>query len=451
MSFKGMVILVLVLLSGGTCSAGDTLFKDFRFNGSGSINWRNISPRMPGFEYQIQNQVYLADLYFGAEGKINKKHPLVLEFQIPTASYGRLALYRFSTAFEYENFLKFEIGKLLVPFGHYNELYRTDQFLSVTRPLLYASPDSLDLTLRLNSPRPPFSAGYADIGGRLSYYPHSKYLPSELTLYVVNGFSETNNRLRTFPNSGRLNVEPVPISGVNMDFGHLNNNLADNNNSKAPGGRVAFALGDLKIPFPVAEGIELNGIRLGFSGMGGRYDLEDAIAGQDYRVYGSDLVFKYGNFSFTGEYVYSETDFRMALADSNGNVNFAQNTDWLPGGTEINKGYYLQLGFPISESPFIGERLLGILALNRLERDGPRTIFSNNTDPVSKMPVAAFSNKMERLITVINKYTVGLNLQIHKDFLFKTEYSYWDIKVPAVNGAIQTDVTQTAFSCVFSF
>ena len=159
-------------------SGKSTINKDIDINGSLSLNWRNVGPKEPGFEAQIQNQVYLADLYFGMDGKINKEYPFVLEFQIPTASQGRLNLYRFSTILPYGDHFELEIGKFLIPFGHYNELYRADRFLSVTRPLLYASPDSLDLVLRLNGPRPPFSAGYTDTGARLNSYPHSRYLPS---------------------------------------------------------------------------------------------------------------------------------------------------------------------------------------------------------------------------------------------------------------------------------
>lgn len=448
---KFLFLAVFLLISCPAFSFGKTAIKDLDLNGSFSVNWRNIGPQTPGFERHIQDQVHLADLFFGMDGKINQEYPFVLEFQVPTASQGKLNLYRFSATIHYEDRLNFELGKFLVPFGHYNELYRADKFLSITRPLLYASPDSLDLVLRLNSPRPPFSSGYTDIGARLSYYPHSKYLPSELTCYIVNGFGEINNRSRTFTNTDRLNVEPVPVSGVNIDFGHLNNNLADNNNHKAPGGRIAFALGDLKIPFPVKEGLELKGIRLGFSGMYGRYDLEEALAGEDYRILGSDLVFQHKYFSFTGEYIYSETDFRMAQADHNNKVDFYQNTDLLQSRMEINRGYYLQLAFPISESLFIGQRLFGILALNRLERRGPKIIFSDNSDPATKMPVNAFPKRIEQITTAIDKYTAGLTLQIHENFLFKQEYSYWKLKVPPVYNASQSDIYQMAFSCVFSF
>src|SRR5688500_2268453 len=33
----------------------------WRLGGSLSVNWRNVGPREPGFETQIQNEVYLAD------------------------------------------------------------------------------------------------------------------------------------------------------------------------------------------------------------------------------------------------------------------------------------------------------------------------------------------------------------------------------------------------------
>ena len=37
-----------------------------RLFGSASLDWRNVGPRTPGYETQIQDEVYLADMYFGA-------------------------------------------------------------------------------------------------------------------------------------------------------------------------------------------------------------------------------------------------------------------------------------------------------------------------------------------------------------------------------------------------
>lgn len=452
---KAILILLAFILSGNINTAfAYEIVKDLNVNGSLSLNWRLVGPRKPGFEYQIQNEVYLADIFFGFSGKISKKLPFLLEFQIPTASRGQVNLYRFSTELVYKDNLNMELGKFLVPFGHYNELYRADSFLTVTRPLLYASPDSLDLAVRLNSPRPPISSGYTDIGAKASYYPKSRHLwiPAEITLYIVNGLGETSNRLRTFQNTNNLLVKGPPITGVNLDFGHQNNNLADNNNNKAPGGRIVFALGDLNIPMPFQEKrMGLRGIRFGISGMAGRYDLEEAIARQDYRVLGTDFVCQYRDFSFSGEYVHSKTDFRMAQADTAGAVDFAQNTALLPTKVETNKGYYLQTTFPVWRNPPRGKKILGILALNRLERIGPNLIFSKNPNPEDRMPIAAFSNPESSIKTSMNKYTGGLNFQITDNFMIKAEYSHWRIRVPKVFDSTQTDIKQTALSWVFSF
>src|SRR5207247_2154635 len=103
--------------------------------GAASLNWRNVGPREPGFETQIQNQVYLADMYFGAVGPVTTDVPVELEWNLPTADRGAP---RLSQAFvEYDGIrrIKFQGGKFMVPFGRYNELYRPDQYLAVTRPL----------------------------------------------------------------------------------------------------------------------------------------------------------------------------------------------------------------------------------------------------------------------------------------------------------------------------
>src|SRR5665213_1160407 len=51
----------------------DVLLKrlsEIRLFGSASVNWRNVGPRTPGYETQIQDEVYLADMYFGVEGPV---------------------------------------------------------------------------------------------------------------------------------------------------------------------------------------------------------------------------------------------------------------------------------------------------------------------------------------------------------------------------------------------
>jgi hypothetical protein len=207
--------------------------------------------------------------------------PVNLEWNLPTAGRGAPRLSQAYAEYNGVRRIKFQLGKFMVPFGRYNELYRPDQYLAVTRPLLYASPDSLDLVVRPNSPRPPISYGYSDIGLRWSWYPVRVHplVPSEATLFVVKGVGEQKNRLRTFPNPSNLGIPGPGTSGGGPDFGHENNNLADNNNAKTFGGRVVFALGDLRLPWPVPEkAADLAGTHLGLSGMGGNYDLEGFLS-----------------------------------------------------------------------------------------------------------------------------------------------------------------------------
>ncbi|HEX4048317.1 MAG TPA: hypothetical protein VH309_10810, partial [Elusimicrobiota bacterium] len=75
----------------------DALLKrlaQFRLFGSASVNWRNVGPRTPGYETQIQDEVYLADMYFGVEGPVLRGVPFHLEMNAPTALQGNVQLYQ---------------------------------------------------------------------------------------------------------------------------------------------------------------------------------------------------------------------------------------------------------------------------------------------------------------------------------------------------------------------
>ncbi|MBI4052303.1 MAG: hypothetical protein HY400_07335 [Elusimicrobia bacterium] len=425
----------------------------FHMGGTLALNWRNLGPRQPGFEQQIQNEVFISDAFFGFGGPVIDGIPFFLEFQMPTGSQGTLSLYRFAFNFLKEKHLNLEMGKFLVPFGHYNEIYRPNDFLAVTRPLLYASPDSLDLVVRLNSPRPPLSSGYTDIGARISYYPYYSHplMPTEAAVYVVNGLGEASNRQRTFPSPSSLLVPPPPVEGVSIDFGHQNNNLADNNNNKSGGMRLCFALGDFRLPWtmPESQG-EIKGLNVGFSVMEGRYDLEQ---GQDYVVAGVDARFQYRDFSVNAEYIYSDTDFKSPQADTSTVVSSPLDTSSMRSSNEINRGFYIQVAFPIFSRPPLGKKLIGVLVYNYMERRGPKLIFSSNAKfgPTGNLSVAAFPSEALRITTHINKYTLALNHKLSDNFHLKGEYSYWDISVPPVSNVSQTSIYQTAFSVVFSF
>jgi hypothetical protein len=429
-----------------------------RLFGSMSLNWRNVGPRKPGFETQIQNEVYLADMYFGVEGPALKNVPFHLELNVPTASQGDLRLFQMYAEYDEFHRIKLQAGKFLVPFGRYNELYRPDQFLTVTRPLLYASPDSIDLVVRPNSPRPPVSAGYTDVGARISWYPVRVHplVPEELTVYVVNGLGESTNRSRTFPNPQNLGIPGPPTNGVTVDFGHQNNNLADNNNAKSVGARVIFALGDLRLPFPIPErDADLDGVILGFSGMGGNYDLEGAL---NYQMYDVNWSFQYKGVSFSGEAMYTSDQFLnpvVVSSSSPSNPTLVTPFQQTRRSEEIY-GYFVQAAFPIVRKPPLGKRLTGVLVYNQLYRRGPLLDFIlNYNDGTTVFPsLTGVRPETTYVLRQIDKYTAAVNYQMTDHFAVKFDYSYWVMSKSTVVTQLSLgthDIYQGALSLVMGF
>jgi hypothetical protein len=429
-----------------------------RLFGTASLNWRNVGPREPGFETQIQNQVYLADMYLGAEGPVTVDVPVRIEWNLPTAGRGAPRLSQAYAEYNGVRRIKFQFGKFLVPFGRYNELYRPDQYLAVTRPLLYASPDSLDLVVRPNSPRPPISYGYSDIGLRWSWYPVRVHplVPSEVTAFLVNGISEQKNRLRTFPNPSNLGIPGPGTNGVVPDFGHDNNNLADNNNAKSVGGRVVFALGDLRLPWPVPErAADLTGTHLGLSGMGGNYDLEGYL---NYEMWSADWSFEYGGVSLSGEAMYSKNHF---LAPRLNPASTAAAPTLLSTGTHTRQvehlyGYFVQAAFPLMRKPPYGKRLTCLLVYNEMYRRGPLLDFLLNFNDGTTVfdSMTAVRPDAPFVSTRIRKYTAGLHWQLSEHFAAKGEYSYWEMGKSTVRSPTSlglNDIYQGAFSLVMGF
>ncbi len=429
-----------------------------RFFGSASLNWRNVGPREPGFETQIQNQVYLADMYFGASGPVIENVPLNLEWNLPTAGRGAPRLSQAYVGYERVRRIKFQFGKFMVPFGRYNELYRADHYLAVTRPLLYASPDSLDLVVRPNSPRPPLSYGYSDIGLRWSWYPVRVHplVPSEITLFVVNGIGESTNRLRTFPNPSNLGIPGPATNGVVPDFGHENNNLADNNNAKTAGGRIVFALGDLRLPWPVRESAaDLTGTHLGLSGMGGQYDLEGYLT---YQMWSVDWAFDYKGVSLSGEAMYSANQFLTPLLLSTSTAGLPALVSPTTHTRQLENlyGYFVQAAIPLMRRPPIGERLTGVLVYNHMYRRGPLLDFLLNYNDGTQIfdSMTAYRVTAPYVTREIEKYTAALHWQIAPHFAAKGEYSYWVMgrsTVRSANSLGVNDIYQGAFSLVMGF
>ena len=429
-----------------------------RLFGAASINWRNVGPREPGFETQIQNQVYLSDMYFGAEGPVTENVPLNFEWNLPTAGRGAPRLSQAYAEYKGVRRIRFQLGKFMVPFGRYNELYRPDQYLAVTRPLLYASPDSLDLVVRPNSPRPPISYGYSDIGLRWSWYPVRVHplVPSEITFFVVNGIGEQRNRLRTFPNPSNLGIPGPSTNGVVPDFGHENNNLADNNNAKSPGARIVFALGDLRLPWPVPErAADLTGTHLGLSGMGGNYDLEGYL---NYEMWSADWSFEYHGISLSGEAMYSRNHFLTPLLSpaSTPAVPVLLSTTSHSRQVEHLYGYFVQAAFPLMRKPPYGKRVTGLIVYNEMYRRGPLLDFllNFNDGTTTFDSMTAYRTTAPFVTRKISKYTGGLHWQLAEYFAAKFEYSYWVMGKSTIRSETSlglNDIYQGAFSLVLGF
>lgn len=433
-------------------------FSQMRLFGSASLNWRNVGPKEPGFETQIQDQVYLGDLYVGLEAPALEKVPFVIEWHMPTSKQGSIRLHQLYAEYGRLRRIRLQAGKFLVPFGRYNELYRADQFLAVTRPLLYASPDSLDLVVRPNSPRPPISAGYADVGARFSWYPVVVHplVPVEVTAFVVNGIGEAKNRLRTFPNPQSLGIPGPSTNGVQPDFGHENNNLADNNNAKSGGGRIVFALGDLRLPWPFPErSSDDSGVLLGLSGMGGQYDLEGRL---NYHMLGADWSLEYRGIALSGEFMYSSNHFLAPLLVSS--TTASDHTLVTPirqtRHTEHIYGYFVQATVPLLRRPPFGERVTGVLVFNQFHRRGPLLDFLLNYNDGSTVweSLVAYRDGAPYVTRTIDKYTAGLHWKLSPRFAAKFDYSYWvmgrsTVRSPTSLGL--NDIYQGAFALVMGF
>jgi hypothetical protein len=220
---------------------------------------------------------------------------------------------------------------------------------------------------------------------------------------------------------------------------------------------VIFALGDLRLPFPIPErDADLDGVILGFSAMGGEYDLEGRL---NYQMWDVNWSFQYQGISFSGEAEYSTDQFLNPLAVS---------TSPATGPTLVAPiqqerlreelyGYYVQAAFPILRNPKFGRRLTGVLVYNQMYRRGPLLDFLlNYTDPAGTVwpSLTAVRADATQVQTQIDKYTAALNYQLTEHFAMKAEYSYWSMGKATVVSATSLgnlDIYQGAFSLVMGF
>lgn len=401
-----------------------------KWGGALTLNYRAIGQKPK--EVEIEDQMLISDFYLNLTDDSIEDLPFFLEFS--TDLEGSPQLYRLNLKYIKWKEFDITIGKWLVPFGLYNKLYRPDLYFTLTKPLLYATP-GLDYVSGVNFPHPIFSLGYTDIG--ISIYFHGKKIfddvlvPDTVSLYLVNGFQE----------QGRDPLRPQsfiifsPVEGVDLDWGRERNFLADNNDTKSIGGRLEYDFGDLSLlipTYPITKKLNLNGFSFGISGMGGKYDIEDRLT---YAVYGCDMAFQCGEFSISGEWGYSATDFKSRDYD----MYLTTTTVSIIKDRYFTHGAYMQIVFPFPEFPLSKKTNL-IVRAGRITRRGPELVVPTDVDST----VGYMSTNAVNIRTRILKYTTAFNSWMSEHFSLKLEFSYWDFKH---NG----DIYQLGIGGVLSF
>lgn len=414
MNFLSCLKIILLIFVSITLFSQHNLFAAQQWGGVLTLNYRAIGQKPK--EVEVENQMLISDFYLNLTDDRIKDLPFFLEFAADLE--GRLQLYRVTLHYIRWKEINFTIGRFLIPFGLYNKLYRPDLYFTLTKPLLYATP-GLDYVSGVNFPHPVFASGYVDTGFNVDI--HGKYLidtifmPSHISLFLVNGFQE----------QGREPLRPLsfiifsPAEGVDLDWGHERNFLADNNDTKSIGGRVVYDFGDLSLlipTYPVGKKLYLNGFSFGMSGMGGKYDIEDRLT---YVMYGADVAFQCGEFSISAEYGYSANDFKSR--DYELYLTTPTPTVSLLKDRYYTHGAYVQVVFPFPEFPLSKKTNL-IFRTGRITRWGPELVVP--LDPEAS--VGYIIKDAGKIRTRINKYTVAFNSWMSDHFTLKLEFSYWD-------------------------
>ncbi len=340
----------------------------WRWGGSLSLNYRNIGAKP--IEIEIENQLLLTDVFFRIEGPVLEDTPFLAEFALDED--GKPELYQLAVKSLKIRRVELEFGRFLVPFGRTNELYRPDLYPLVTKPLLYASP-GLDFVSRVSYPHPLFSSGYADTGAPATYRPHAEplWFPRNFTLFLVNGLQESPIRGRR-PPEPRTFLILDSVSGTDVDWGHEGNFLADNNDTKNPGGRITWDYGDVTYPSPFSRAAFVNGFSASLSGMGGKYDIEDRLSNW---AWGADLGLRHGTYRLTAEFLSGETQAKWPSVGTS-----TATTPSLIKDRYQLKGYSIQLEFPFARFP-LSEQTRVVLRGESMTRRGPVLNFLGEVEP----------------------------------------------------------------------
>lgn len=376
----------------------------WRSSGALSLNYRNIGAKP--IEIEIENQLALADIFVRVDGPMMEDTPFLVEFNLDEE--GRPELFRLAVRSFRLRRVELELGRFLVPFGRTNELYRPDLYPLVTKPLLYASP-GLDFVSRVSHPHPLFSSGYTDTGARVTYTPRSEpiWFPRKFTAFLVNGLQESPISGRGAPDPRTFNILDS-VSGTDVDWGHEINNLADNNDTKNPGGRIEWDYGDVAYPSPFSRAAFVHGFSLGASGIIGKYDIEDRLSNW---ATAADLGLRRREYRLTAEYLVGGAQAKWP--------DLGTSTNTVPSLVKdryVMRGLSVQLEFPFPEFP-LSKQTRVILRGETMTRRGP---VLNRKGEIVPEPTAPHHIK-----TRVNKFSGGFHSRMSPHFSVKLEYGLW--------------------------
>jgi hypothetical protein len=150
--------------------------------------------------------------------------------------------------------LNLQAGRILIPFGHWNQIHDVYDHKSISYPLMYVGHEETEVEL-LGGPAPIVSTAYTDIG---------------VLLYGSLWLNE-NDQLwyGGYASNGRFGT-------TDIEWLDLWNNQEDNNTNKALGGRLIYSRGD--------------NLSIGGSYQSGRYDPDNKLR---YRMGGFDLYYRF--------------------------------------------------------------------------------------------------------------------------------------------------------------
>ena len=287
-----------------------------------------------------------------------------------------------------------QVGRIVIPFGRFNYLSYPNNYLPVTRPILYPSHDVDFMDRGPNFPRPFFMTTWTDLGACL----YGSWWPTDdqqlwYAAYVVNG----------------------PQGADDLNWLQIQRYWKDNNDGKHFGGRVSYSLGD--------------DLSVGASGIAGRYDDWDAL---QHWMIGADLRLGWRDVGFWGEYIFEHVRVRDA---------------------EDEEARYDQAGFTAQvDAPLFGlleDRLKAFATFGRMWRTGPLLV-DRDGDPFSKQANRLDPFFTDDVSTMVGKYSLGLAFTPVEFVTIKAEYAWWDFDT-GLSGFDVEDAARFSLGAVASF